>query len=337
MSASVREPVPLAVALSGEQLVALLASQDLRQALSSAGLAFAVAAYDRIAGDASLGPTLEPSLAVTSLAEQEPATTWLIAASCQIDHPYNLARRVASADHLTGGRIGLLLGSSDRAAPPVRRLPRRTVDTQAASPSPSAADVTLDAARAIRALWRSWPDESIVADRATGIYARAERIHRVAHRGIFDIDGPLTVPTTPQGTPPLGWCPQRADEVDRLAAVAEFIVLPARLLAIWPQGTGLAGAGDSIWVEVSTAEEVEGTVRAALSRALVGGVLLVPAPDASSLVRTLSCVVPGLVSAGLAVPAQGRTLRERLSLPVPGPVPANGPPAFPAPEPLRTA
>lgn len=51
----------------------------------------------------------------------------------------------------------------------------------------------------IDASQQSWPYESIIADRQTRIYARGEQIVHIGHRGVFGIDGPLTVPTTPQG------------------------------------------------------------------------------------------------------------------------------------------
>lgn len=53
-------------------------------------------------------------------------------------------------------------------------------------------------------LWDSWEDDAIIGDRESGIFADAEKVHEVDHHGeFFDVQGPLTVPRTPQGRPVL--------------------------------------------------------------------------------------------------------------------------------------
>ena len=56
----------------------------------------------------------------------------------------------------------------------------------------------------VKALWDSWAADAIVDDRAGGIYARADRIRPINHRGDFyQVAGPLNMPRCPQGRPVL--------------------------------------------------------------------------------------------------------------------------------------
>src|SRR5207248_1909159 len=53
-------------------------------------------------------------------------------------------------------------------------------------------------------LWDSWAADAIVDNRAGGIYARADRIRPINHRGDFyQVAGPLNTPRCPQGRPVL--------------------------------------------------------------------------------------------------------------------------------------
>ncbi len=50
--------------------------------------------------------------------------------------------------------------------------------------------------------WDSWEDDAIVCDKATGLYAHPEKVHRLDHVGThFKSRGPFTVPRSPQGHP----------------------------------------------------------------------------------------------------------------------------------------
>ena len=50
--------------------------------------------------------------------------------------------------------------------------------------------------------WDTWEDDSIVQDKATGVFATPEKVHRLDHCGrFFRSRGPFTVPRSPQGHP----------------------------------------------------------------------------------------------------------------------------------------
>src|SRR5499427_6970226 len=50
--------------------------------------------------------------------------------------------------------------------------------------------------------WDTWEDDAIVQDKATGLFASPEKVHRLDHQGrYFRSRGPFTVPRSPQGHP----------------------------------------------------------------------------------------------------------------------------------------
>jgi hypothetical protein len=330
---------PVGVALTGDHLAALLADRDLTARLDAAGLAFAIGGIDRVDGTVPGGRTVESTIAVSVLAARAPRLGWLAAAAVHRDHPYNLARRVASADHLADGRCGLVIGLSDGYAPAGEAEGREAWGGASLTPGvPLGVPTTADAAAAIRDLWLSWPYSSIVADRSTGIYARGEQIVRVDHRGVFNVEGPLTVPTTPQVAPVLAWYARTPEEAAVAGAVAEVVIRP------WDQASPASatpiarhylvlpvpgpGAGQPRSRALQLAERL-----AADSRT---GMILRPAAGELALARFLSLDVPALAKAGVLHGGWAGTLRERLLLPEPLPL-AGARPAFAAPVPRTTA
>src|SRR5712692_11361921 len=50
--------------------------------------------------------------------------------------------------------------------------------------------------------WDAWEDDAIVQDKATGLFAHPEKVHRLNHQGrYFRSRGPFTVPRSAQGRP----------------------------------------------------------------------------------------------------------------------------------------
>jgi len=50
--------------------------------------------------------------------------------------------------------------------------------------------------------WDAWEDDAIVQDKVSGLFARADKVHRLDHQGrFFRSRGPFTVPRSPQGHP----------------------------------------------------------------------------------------------------------------------------------------
>lgn len=138
---------------------------------------------------------LSPSVSAAALIAATADVGVFVTAVPHLDHPYNLARRLASLDHTSRGRVGWLTGVEDRTAP--GNLAREEVWIE---PGPSSAMAT-DAIDASRALWDRWPADTI--------------------RG-----RPLHVPTPPQQEIPVAWWAQEGDDMVSAAEVSDIVVLP---------------------------------------------------------------------------------------------------------------
>lgn len=290
-----------AVGLAGTHLVQLIADPDALGRLDRLGAAFLALGTDRVAGEPGR-TTLDPSIAAAALAAGM-TTPLLLAAAPQRDHPYNLARRVASIDHLSAGRAGVLLAERDTSAP--LDAPGREAwgGARLSGGAPLRPETTRDVALVLRALWQSFPIDAIVADRETRVYADADRIVHIDHHGVFDVAGPLTIPTTPQGSPVLGWYVRSAAEAAAAEGVAELVVGTADLVS--------ADAGPAVYRPVSVEARPD-----LGSPDLDGGHLLLVTDPATPLDRVIE-TARRLVDRGVVEPSTGRTLRERTGLGAP--------------------
>nr|WP_221333586.1 NtaA/DmoA family FMN-dependent monooxygenase [Nocardia transvalensis] len=137
------------------------------------------------------------------------------------NEPYELARRFASLDHLSGGRAAWNVVTSFDAF--TGRNFRRGGFLDPADRYVRA-EQTLNA---VRALWDSWDDEDLVADQESGRFLGRPDAGAFAFRGSqFDISGRFTVPRSPQGRPVIlqaGVSPQGRDFA---AANADAIFSP---------------------------------------------------------------------------------------------------------------
>ncbi|MGW5265817.1 LLM class flavin-dependent oxidoreductase [Microbispora sp. NPDC004025] len=334
----------LAIGLGGGHLAALIADPRPASRLDGTGAAFVVAGLDRIDGSRPGDVTVEPTAAAAFLATHAPGTAFLAAAAPHRDHPYNLARRVASLDHLSRGRSGLILGVRDGYAPGDTAWGGAGLTEGA----PLGVGTTRDAALAIQKLWQSWPQESIVANHETRIFAHAEQIVHVDHGGVFDVAGPLTVPSTPQGSPVLAWYADSPEEAGAAGEVADLVVLgaagPERIREAAEaldaaRSSRYSGDGRRpllfVQVTVPAGRDAAGLVAAAESAAArpgVDGILLRPTADAD-IAEVVDGLVPLLADLGVVRTAEGRTLRDRLALPEPAPLLDGARPVFPAPRP----
>ena len=153
-----------------------------------------------LAGDVSRQPAgrLEPTVLLTAVALATQHIGVIATASSTYNDPFNLARRFASIDHISGGRVAwnVVTNAGDAAAQNfgLAGAPLH-VDRYAR------ADEFLDIA--IK-LWDSWEDDAIIGDAARGVFADPARVHTLDFVGKhFSVKGPLNVPRSPQGRPVL--------------------------------------------------------------------------------------------------------------------------------------
>src|SRR6201992_2812470 len=144
-------------------------------------------------------------------------------ATATYNEPYELARRLATADHVTGGRIGwnVVTTHNAEAALNFGRDPHPEHDDRYARAA-EFVEVT-------RRLWDSWPEDAVVGDRATGRWADSTRFAPADFHGqYYDVAGALPVPRPPQGHPVLAQAGSSPAGIKLAGQVADLVFTPQR-------------------------------------------------------------------------------------------------------------
>jgi len=141
---------------------------------------------------------LEPITALAALATATSRIGLIATASTTYTEPFNLARQFASIDHISGGRAAWNIVTSFMPAAG-RNFGTIGRPTHAERYERGEEFVTI-----CKALWDSWSDDAVLDDRASGRYARKDRIHPIDYKSErYRVAGPLNIPRCPQGRPVL--------------------------------------------------------------------------------------------------------------------------------------
>ncbi len=139
---------------------------------------------------------LDPASLLPALAVLTEKIGLVATATTTYNEPFHIARRFATIDHISKGRAGWNLVTSqieDEAAnfgldahvPHAERYRR--------------AEEFLDV---VAGLWDGWEDGALLRDKARGIYYDIDKLHFLDHEGeFFKVRGPLNIPRPPQGRP----------------------------------------------------------------------------------------------------------------------------------------
>jgi FMN-dependent oxidoreductase (nitrilotriacetate monooxygenase family) len=141
----------------------------------------------------------DPLVLVSALAAATERIGLVLTSATSFDLPYSNARRFATLDHFSNGRIGwnIVTGSSADTASALFGL-----DVTKHSDRYAVADDYVDLSLT---LWEgAWEDGAVRADKEAGLYADASMVHPVEYDGpYFSCHGMFTVEPTPQRTPVL--------------------------------------------------------------------------------------------------------------------------------------
>src|ERR1022692_3905891 len=146
----------------------------------------------------SIGPAIRHSVLIPAAAAMTRNLGFAVTYSTSYHAPYNCARVFSTLDHLTGGRIGWNIVTSDL------KLAKRT-----GLSAPIAHDERYDRADEfvdlVVRLWEdSWEDDAVVRDAASDTFADPARVHEVRHQGRwFELAAPHQCEPSPQRTPVL--------------------------------------------------------------------------------------------------------------------------------------
>ena len=211
--------------------------QELARELDSAGfdfLFFADAlAYpmhedtipDVVVREAVQFPVHDPLTLVSGLAATVDRLGFVVTASTTSEQPYLLARRFASLDHLTRGRIGWNVVTSDMQTALVKLLGANDV-----TPHDRRYDRAEEFVDLTLKLWEGgWSDDPFIVDKQSRVFTDLSKVHRVTHDGDFySLDGYFPVSPSPQRTPTLFQAGASTRGVQFAARVAECFFIQER-------------------------------------------------------------------------------------------------------------
>jgi len=145
--------------------------------------------------------------------------------STTFNEPYNLARKFASLDHLSGGRSGWNLVTSSTESEALNFSFEQHPDHA----------VRYERARefydVVAGLWDSWEDDAFLRDKPSGVYFDPDKLHLLNHRGRhFKVRGPLNVARSPQGWPVVVQAGASEAGKELAAATAEVVFVAHQTL-----------------------------------------------------------------------------------------------------------
>ncbi|WIM98778.1 LLM class flavin-dependent oxidoreductase [Actinoplanes oblitus] len=169
---------------------------------------------------------LEPTVLLTALAGATSRIGLIATASTTYNEPYNLARRFASLDIISGGRAGWnIVTTAGLDAARNFNLDELPAHKERYERAAEFVDVSLK-------LWDSWADDVVLADKENGVWGDDGKIYPPAHEGRFyKVAGALNVPRSAQGHPVLVQAGSSENGRDFAARYAEAVFTAHQTLA----------------------------------------------------------------------------------------------------------
>ncbi len=151
---------------------------------------------DAIASRTPRSVYFEPLTLLSALAAVTERIGLVSTVTTSYNEPYHVARKFASLDHISGGRAGWNLVTSDAAAEAFN------FGRDAHIPHAERYARAREFHQVVRGLWDSWADDAFVHDQDGGRFYDPARLHVLDHHGEhFRVRGPLNVARSPQGRP----------------------------------------------------------------------------------------------------------------------------------------
>ena len=263
------------------------------------------AATGDIASRMARSDHFEPLTLLSALSAVTNHIGLIATATTTYNEPYHVARKFASLDHLSGGRAGWNLVTSDAAAE-AQNFGRSEHVGHAERYSRAR-----EFHEVVTGLWNSWADDAFTRDKASGQYYDPAKVQELNHQGEhFSVKGPLNVARSPQGQPVV--VQAGSSEVGRdLAAQTAEVVFTAQ--------TSLASA-QAFYADIKGRLAAYG--RSADSLKIMPGVLIVVA-ETEALAREKFESFQDLVEPEVGVALLGRMLGnfDLSGYPLDGPLP----------------
>ena len=164
---------------------------------------------------------MEPWTLLSTLAAHTKRIGLVCTASTSFEQPFSVARKFASLDIISNGRVGWNVVTSGNetealnfsATPHLPKVERYRRGREFV-------DV-------VRALWDSWDEDAFLRDKQTSLFSDRSKMHVLNHHGAYyDVQGPLNVARSPQGQPVIVQA-GASDDGRQLAAETAEVVFTA--------------------------------------------------------------------------------------------------------------
>ncbi len=167
----------------------------------------------------------EPITLLCALAMASSHIGLMATASTTYNEPFNIARKFASLDHLSGGRAGWNVVTSHT------EMEAQNFNLDGELPTATRYARATEFVDVVRGLWDSWEEDAFVRDKQSGIFYHPDRMHMLNHKGEhFSVRGPLNIASTPQGCPILAQAGASVPGQELAAATADVIYAAAQTL-----------------------------------------------------------------------------------------------------------
>jgi alkanesulfonate monooxygenase SsuD/methylene tetrahydromethanopterin reductase-like flavin-dependent oxidoreductase (luciferase family) len=243
----------------------------------------------------------------------------LVAIASTLAHqPYNLARRFASLDIISHGRIGWNAT--------MRQNPREAGNFS--RPDGFSDDDFRRRAKEfiniVRALWIGWERDALLFDKAAGRFHDPDKMHPLNHIGeFFSVRGPLNVARSPQDRPLLLLSDLEKADLDFASRLADVVLLnelepPEAKTACdelrhWAREAGRDPSSIKMLTVMDARQELDGgSLEALCLSSGCDGVVLAVQPHPAAFEDFVKRLLPQLKRHGPVEASPGRTLRDRL-------------------------
>ncbi|ROQ41588.1 FMN-dependent oxidoreductase (nitrilotriacetate monooxygenase family) [Frondihabitans sp. PhB188] len=155
---------------------------------------------DLVAAHGIQFPGFDPMLLISALARETDRLGFVLTSPTTVERPYATARRFATLDHYTAGRIGwnVVTGSSQATTDDLFGVADSGTHDSRYDVADEFVDVCLE-------LWEGvWEDDALVRDPSRNLFVDPAKLHPIAHRGThFASSGVFAIPPGPQRSPVL--------------------------------------------------------------------------------------------------------------------------------------
>lgn len=139
---------------------------------------------------------LDPLVVLTAMAAVTRRLGLAATRSTSYYQPFEIARSLATLDHLSAGRSAWNVVTSFQDAE------AHNFSNNGQVPRHRRYDRADEFLEVVHQLWDSWEDGALQLDRETPLFADPQKVHQIDHKGEwFRVRGPLNVPRPPQGYP----------------------------------------------------------------------------------------------------------------------------------------